>query len=193
RYAALAGGVLMGLFAFGLTAGTGVKSALNYSVFTASAGAFALAMVRSYRWSLDALLARRAQQGAAIDEATLGPAPAEPNVRGRRIAEVAMSQENEKLVLEVFSVIERRDPERPDPRLLLDLCDPQIEFHWPASLPYGGTRRGFPPSGPSWDQVWGPLQPTQAERRMDPRAVASSGDEVVVLWRQRGVSRAGDR
>src|SRR5262249_1485325 len=104
-----------------------------------------------------------------------------------------MSQENEKLVLAVFSVIEQRDPERPDPRLLLDLCDPRIEFHWPASLPYGGTRRGFPPSGPSWDQVWGPLQPTQAERRMDPRAVASSGDEVVVLWRQRGVSRAGDR
>ena len=81
RYAALAGGVLMGLFAFGLTAGTGVKSALNYSVFTASAGAFALAMVRSYRWSLDALLARRAQQGAAIDETTLGAARSEQNVR----------------------------------------------------------------------------------------------------------------
>jgi ketosteroid isomerase-like protein len=28
---------------------------------------------------------------------------------------------------------------------------------------------------------------------MDPRVVAASDDEVVVLWRQRGVSRAGDR
>ena len=28
---------------------------------------------------------------------------------------------------------------------------------------------------------------------MDPRVVAANGDEVVVLWRQRGVSRAGDR
>ncbi len=104
-----------------------------------------------------------------------------------------MSQENAKLVLEVFSVIEHRDPQRPDPQPLLDLCHPEIEFHWPASLPYGGTRRGLTCSGPSWEEVWGPLQPTEAERRMDPRAVAGRGDEVVVLWRQRGVSRAGDR
>jgi len=104
-----------------------------------------------------------------------------------------MSQENEKLVLQVFSVIEQRDAQHPDPRPLLDLCAPEVEFHWPASLPYGGTQRAFTRSGPSWGQVWGPLQPTEAERRMDPRAVASSEDEVVVLWRQRGVSRAGDR
>lgn len=104
-----------------------------------------------------------------------------------------MSQENEKLVLQVFSAIEQRDPQHSDPRPLLDLCAPEIEFHWPASLPYGGTRRAFTRSGPSWEQVWGPLQPTEVERRMDPRAVASSEDEVVVLWRQRGVSRAGDR
>jgi len=104
-----------------------------------------------------------------------------------------MSQENEKLVLEVFGAIERRDPQHPDPRPLLDLCAPDIEFHWPASLPYGGTRRGLTRSGPSWDQIWGPLQPTEAERRMDPRVVAANGDDVVVLWRQRGISRAGDR
>lgn len=103
-----------------------------------------------------------------------------------------MSQENEKLVLDVFSVIEHRDPQRPDPRPLLDLCHPEIQFHWPASLPYGGTH-GLTRSSPSWEQVWGPLQPTEAERRMDPRVVAAKGEEVVVLWRQRGVSRAGDR
>jgi thiosulfate dehydrogenase (quinone) large subunit len=51
--------VLLGLFALGLTVGTGLKSALNYSVFAASAGALALATERSYRWSLDALLASR--------------------------------------------------------------------------------------------------------------------------------------
>ena len=72
RYAALASGVLMGLFALGMTVGTGLKSALNSSVFTASAGAFALAMAPSYRWSLDALFAPRAQRGGAIDESTLG-------------------------------------------------------------------------------------------------------------------------
>jgi len=59
RYVALASGVLLSLFALGMTVGTGVKSALNYSVFAASAGAFALATADSYRWSLDALLALR--------------------------------------------------------------------------------------------------------------------------------------
>ena len=71
RYAALASGVLLGLFALGLTVGTGVKSALNYSVFTASAGAFALAMAPSHRWSLDALLAPRAPRGEAVEASVL--------------------------------------------------------------------------------------------------------------------------
>jgi hypothetical protein len=48
-----------------------------------------------------------------------------------------MSQENAKLVLDVISVIEHRDPQRPDPRPVLELCHPEIEFHWPPSLPYG--------------------------------------------------------
>jgi thiosulfate dehydrogenase (quinone) large subunit len=59
RAVALASGVLLGLFGLGMTVGTGLKSALNNSVFAASAGAFALATERSYRWSLDALLASR--------------------------------------------------------------------------------------------------------------------------------------
>jgi ketosteroid isomerase-like protein len=39
------------------------------------------------------------------------------------------------------------------------------------------------------------LQPTAAERRMDPRVVAANdaSGEVVVLWRQRGRSPAGER
>jgi hypothetical protein len=44
---ALASGVLLGLFALGVTVGTGLKAALNYSVFAASAGAFGLAIVDS--------------------------------------------------------------------------------------------------------------------------------------------------
>jgi uncharacterized membrane protein YphA (DoxX/SURF4 family) len=61
RDVALASDVLLGLFALGLAVGTGLKSALNYSVFAASTGALALATERSYRWSLDALLASRAR------------------------------------------------------------------------------------------------------------------------------------
>ena len=34
---------------------------------------------------------------------------------------------------------------------------------------------------------------TEAERKMDPRVIAESEDEVVVLWQQRGVSRSGKR
>jgi hypothetical protein len=38
-----------------MTVGTGVKSALNASVFSASAAAFALAALRDSKWSVDAL------------------------------------------------------------------------------------------------------------------------------------------
>jgi uncharacterized membrane protein YphA (DoxX/SURF4 family) len=55
QHAALASGVLLFLFALGMTTGTGVKSALNASVFSASAAAFALAALRDSRWSVDAL------------------------------------------------------------------------------------------------------------------------------------------
>jgi hypothetical protein len=37
------------------------------------------------------------------------------------------------------------------------------------------------------------LQPTELERKMDPRVVAANENEVVVLWRQRGLSPSGDR
>ena len=90
--------------------------------------------------------------------------------------------ENIDVMLGIFSAIERRDFQR-----LLDFCQPDVEFLWPPSLPYAGGERG------AWAQTWVPLQPTETERRMDPRVVAASGNEVVVLWHQRGVSRAGDR
>jgi ketosteroid isomerase-like protein len=117
----------------------------------------------------------------------------EPNQRTSQKKEANMStEENVQVMLEIFRAIERRDPQRPDPRAL-DLFQPDVEFHWPPSLPYGGTARGLKPQGPTWSETWDPLQPTAAERKMDARVVAASQDEVVILWRQRGVSPAGDR
>ena len=63
RLAALASAVLLGLFALAMTASMGVKSALTYSVFSASAGALLLATSSIYPWTLDALL-KHARQGA---------------------------------------------------------------------------------------------------------------------------------
>ena len=90
--------------------------------------------------------------------------------------------ENTEVMRGIFSAIEHRDSQR-----LLDLCQPDVAFLWPPALPYAGGERG------AWAQTWMPLQPTDAEQRMDPRVVAASEDEVVILWQQRGVSPAGDR
>jgi len=56
REVALASGVLLFLFAFGMTIGTGVKTALDASVFAAAAAAFALSVLGPGSWSLDGLL-----------------------------------------------------------------------------------------------------------------------------------------
>jgi uncharacterized membrane protein YphA (DoxX/SURF4 family) len=55
RAFALLSGLLLLAFALGMTIGTGVKSAINFSVFSASGGAFLLGTVSQYPWSLDAL------------------------------------------------------------------------------------------------------------------------------------------
>jgi ketosteroid isomerase-like protein len=103
--------------------------------------------------------------------------------------EVNMSEkENTRVVLDAFSALERRDDQR-----FRELLDPNFEIHWPPSLPYGGISRGLDRKSPTWSETWIPLQPTEAERRMDPRVVAANGNEVVVCWRQRGVTPAGDR
>ncbi len=53
RWAALLSGILLLLFAGGMSVGTGVKSALNYSVFAAAAAAFALVVLGPGPWSVD--------------------------------------------------------------------------------------------------------------------------------------------
>jgi thiosulfate dehydrogenase [quinone] large subunit len=53
RWAALLSGILLLLFAGGMTIGTGIKAPLDASVFSAAAGAFALAVLGAGPWSVD--------------------------------------------------------------------------------------------------------------------------------------------
>jgi ketosteroid isomerase-like protein len=106
-----------------------------------------------------------------------------------------MSQEAQ-VALDVIRAVEDRDVER-----LFDLYHDEVEFHDAPSLPYGGSRRGKDQlkeqlmSAPeeTWLGTWGPLQPTESERRMDPRVVAVNGHEVTVIYKQRALSPTGER
>jgi uncharacterized protein len=104
-----------------------------------------------------------------------------------------------EVVLDVFRAIEHRDDEQ-----LIGLCQPDVEFLFPPSLPYGRARaslqeeigsRGAKPSQgtPTWRETWEPLQPDDGSRRMDPEVVGVNGTRVVVLWHQRGADPAGRR
>lgn len=55
RIAALSSGVLLLLFAVGMTGATGIKAPLDYSVFSAMGGAFLLAGCAEYPFSIDHL------------------------------------------------------------------------------------------------------------------------------------------
>jgi uncharacterized protein len=102
--------------------------------------------------------------------------------------QIMNSVQNSNIVLEVFDAVEQRDEAKFE-----DLIDPEFEIHWPQSLPYGGVSRGKRRQGRTWSETWQSLQPTDAERTMDPHVVSASGNDVVVLWRQRGVNTCGDR
>ena len=101
---------------------------------------------------------------------------------------------NAELMGEIFAAVERRDAQR-----FIELVHADFEIHWPPSLPYGGAYRDLDIDAqqgrPTWAETWNPLQPTVAERRMDPRVVAANQEsgEVVVLWRQRGCRPTGER
>jgi ketosteroid isomerase-like protein len=92
------------------------------------------------------------------------------------------AEENKELLMNAFTAIEQRDDQR-----FTDLLHPDFQIHWPPSLPYGAGK------GRTWSDTWEALQATEEERRMDPRIVGANTDEVVVLWRQRGVSPSGER
>lgn len=55
-------GVLLLIFALSMTFSTGLKSALDYSVYTASAGAFALSLMKDKFWEVDNLIAKPATE-----------------------------------------------------------------------------------------------------------------------------------
>ena len=104
--------------------------------------------------------------------------------------------EEAQVALDVIRAVEDRDAER-----LFDLYHDEVEFHEAPSLPYGGSIRGKDylreqlTSAPdeTWLGTWGPLQPTESERRMDPRVVAVNGYEVAVIYTQRALSPTGER
>ena len=105
-------------------------------------------------------------------------------------------QNKDAVVRALFRAVEERDREA-----LLALYHDDLELHDAPSLPYGGTVCGKAamreqvdaPSETTWLGTWGPLQPTEKERRMDPRVVATNGDEVTVIYMQRALSAAGER
>jgi uncharacterized membrane protein YphA (DoxX/SURF4 family) len=76
RRAAHLSGWLILAFGIGMSAGTGVKSALNASVFAASASGFLLARARRFPLSVDALR----EQNARVS----GPDPRMPRVADRQ-------------------------------------------------------------------------------------------------------------
>jgi uncharacterized protein len=105
-------------------------------------------------------------------------------------------QSNAEVVLSAFRAVEERDREP-----LFELYHEDVELHDAPSLPYGGIIRGkaaireqleTTPEA-TWLGSWGPLQPTEAERRMDPRVVAADGDRITVLYTQRALARGGER
>jgi ketosteroid isomerase-like protein len=101
-----------------------------------------------------------------------------------------------EVVLGVFSAIEERDRDK-----LLALYHDDVELYEAPSLPYGGSMRGkaafadvlATASEQTWLGTWGALQPTPAERRMDPMVVATSDEEVTVIYTQRALSPSGER
>jgi uncharacterized protein len=103
---------------------------------------------------------------------------------------------NAEVVLAVIRAVQERDAEA-----LFELYHDDVELHDAPSLPYAYAARGksamrdqletTPET--TWLGTWGPLQPTEKERRMDPRVVATDGDEVTVLYTTRALAPDGER
>jgi ketosteroid isomerase-like protein len=102
--------------------------------------------------------------------------------------DMTAKQRNVEVILQVFRAVETRDD-----RAFNQLCHADVEFHWPKSLPYGGVVRGVTRSGPGWGDTWIPLQPSDNDKNLEPRIIAASDEEVVVHWKQKGVSATGER
>jgi uncharacterized protein len=103
---------------------------------------------------------------------------------------------NAEVALAVIRAVEERDAEA-----LFGLYHDDVELHDAPSLPYAHTARGKSAmrdqleTAPetTWLGTWGPLQPTERERRMDPRVIATNGDEITVLYTTRALAPDGER
>jgi ketosteroid isomerase-like protein len=107
---------------------------------------------------------------------------------------VAMSvrDRNIQVMLQIFRALEERDPTRKNADEREEaLYQPDVEFHWPPALPYGGTFRGK--DAAVWSATWNPLQPTASERKMNPQVIGADEHQVVIRYHQRGVSPSGER
>ena len=62
--------------------------------------------------------------------------------------------------LAVFAAVEQRDDDA-----FARACQPDVEFCWPPSLPYGGTVRGLAGRGEGWAAYWDWLQPQSRTRK----------------------------
>lgn len=97
---------------------------------------------------------------------------------------------NDEVVLAAITAVEDRDV-----TTLLRLYHPDLEFLWPPGLPYSGTFKGaeIEDMTERFTAVWAPLQPTDAEKRMDPVVVASAGSTVIVHYTWRALDSSGRR
>jgi hypothetical protein len=101
-----------------------------------------------------------------------------------------VTESNRQLVFCLLDAVESRDR-----ATLALLYHPQIEFHWPDGLPYGGTHAGAAVQSMTevFAATWIPLQPTEQERRLDYVLIAESHNEVVVRYFLKGCDRHGRR
>jgi hypothetical protein len=121
--------VLLLLFALGITVGTGVTAALNASVFSASAAAFALSTwpvyIRERGCTAQGTIATGVVMRSDGIEREHFPEPVDRLERSLLMS----AQDNVAMMLEIFRAIERRDLQR-----MLDLCHADVEFQWPPAL-----------------------------------------------------------
>jgi hypothetical protein len=135
----------------------------------------------------------RALAAATLVAASLGPITRAAEVQEKATVK-SVRDRNVQVMLDLFRAIEERHPDHRDVQRELSFYQPDVEFNWPPALPYGGTFRGSGRrSGPNWNTTWTPLQPTAAERRMDPVVIGADDHKVVVLYHQRGVSPGTER
>jgi len=131
-----------------------------------------------------------------VDHNQLRGVPPDAGLPAAALPEGRPMGRDAEVVLAVIKAVEERDGEK-----LFELYHDDVELVEARSLPYGGTVKGVPSlkeqleTAPedTWLGTWGPVQPTEAERRFDPRVLSEQDGEVVVLYWMRGMAPDGER